>query len=254
MKIEVLGCSGNVSRYHRTTAYLMNDRVLFDAGSVTDVLAPERLNPISSVFLSHIHLDHVKGLCCLAEDLSMDEDRSVTLFADKTVLDAVSQYVFNGHLWPDFREIPDQKNPILRTHAMDPMDFTVVHDLKVKAIPVSHRIYTTGFLVKEGEKTVMFTSDTGMTERFWETAQKEEHIDFIIAHVAFPDRLPGLARIAGHMTPAVLIERIETYGLQHVPFYVAHAKTMFEEEIRSEIRAAGRENLRMLEQGSILSA
>jgi ribonuclease BN (tRNA processing enzyme) len=96
MKLEVLGCSGNVTRHHQITAYLVNDKVLFDAGTVTEVLAPASLERISHVFLSHIHLDHVKGLCSLAEESSMREARSITVLADEHVIDAISRHVFNN--------------------------------------------------------------------------------------------------------------------------------------------------------------
>ncbi len=254
MILEVLGCSGNVTRHHRTTAYLLNDGVLFDAGTMTDVLAPARLRRISHVFLSHIHLDHVKGLCSLAEELSMDADRAVTVLADEEVINAISRHVFNDCLWPDFTAIPEKENPVVRLQTVDLFCDTTVHGLSVRAIPVNHRVHTTGFLVREGKKAIMLTSDTGMTEQFWETAKAEAPIEFIIAHVAFPSRLPDLALTSGHMTLSILLERIDNYGLHNVPIYVSHMKSMFEREIREEMAKAGRKNLRVLEQGSVLVA
>jgi ribonuclease BN (tRNA processing enzyme) len=254
MKLKVLGCSGNVTRHHRTTAYLVNDRVLFDAGTVTEVLAPARLERISHVFLSHVHLDHVKGLCSLAEELSMREEApSLIVLADEHVIEAVSQHVFNNCLWPDFTVIPEE-SPVVSLRTLDPRECTIVHGLKVTAIPVHHKVYTTGFLVKEGEKTIMMTSDTGMTEQFWETAKRENSVEFIVAHVAFPNRLSNLAALTGHMTPSVLLDRIDTYHLQHVLFYIAHTKSMFEKEIREEIRNSMRPNLRLLTQDEVLLA
>jgi ribonuclease BN (tRNA processing enzyme) len=254
MKLEVLGCFGNVAEGCRTSAFLVNDRVLFDAGTVTEILSPERLKGISHVCLSHIHLDHVKGLCSLAEELSMHEDRGVVVLAGQSVLTALSQHVFNNVLWPDFTAIPNRTNPIVRLQVIEPFEHTLVDSLSIQAIPVEHRVPTTGFLVKEGEKTIMLTSDTGMTEQFWETAKGEEHVEFIIAHVAFPNRLSTLASAAGHMTLSVLLDRIDTYCLHHIPFYIAHMKSMFAEEILREIRDAKRQYLRVLEQGSVLFA
>jgi len=254
MKLEFLGCSGDVARERRTTAYLLNENVLVDAGTVTDVLSPERSNEISHVFISHIHLDHVKGLCFFAREQSMRADRSITVLADEPVLKALSLHVFNDVLWPDFTSAQDKEHPILRLQTMDPGGDTTVHGLRVNAIPVNHRIYTTGFLVRESETSIVFTSDTGMTEQLWETARREEHLAVIVAHVAFPDRLAHLAERAGHMTPSVLFNRIETYRFHRVPCYVAHLNSIFEEEIREEITRAGRENIRLAEQGSVLIA
>lgn len=178
----------------------------------------------------------------------------MAVLADQLVLKALSENVFNDVLWPDFTAIPNRKNPIVRLQAMKPFEYTRVDSLRIEAIPVQHRVHTTGFLVKEGDKTIMLTSDTGMTEQFWETARAEEHVEFIVAHVAFPNRLSHLASTAGHMTLSVLLDRIDTYRLHHIPFYIAHMKSMFEEEVRGEMREAGRQNIRVLEQDSVLFA
>jgi len=253
MKIEVLGCYGNVTRRCRTTAYLLNDEMLFDAGTATEVLSPERLGRISHVCLSHIHLDHIKGLCALAEERFMSDGRQVTVTADKQVIAALSEQVFNNLLWPDFTAIPDKKRAFVRLKVMGPA-YTTIAGLRVKPVPVKHRIHTTGFMVKERSKTIMMTSDTGLTEQFWQAARREKHLEFIIAHVAFPSRLLNLALMSGHMTPTMLLERIDTFGLHQVPFYIAHMKSIFETEIRKEIKKAGRRNLRLLKQGSVLYA
>jgi cAMP phosphodiesterase len=254
MKIEILGCYGNVTRQCRSTAFLIDDHLLFDAGTVTEVLPAERLKKISHVCLSHIHMDHVKGLCSLAEELSMLENGRVTVVAAEPVIDALSKQVFNGLLWPDFTAIPDRERGIVRLQIADPLGYTPVGSLSVKPVPVHHRISTTGFVVKDSDTTVMLTSDTGMTEQFWREAKTEGHVEFIIAHVAFPNRLSHLASIAGHMTLAMLLDRIDRYGLHHIPFYISHMKSMFEREILREIKHAGREHLRVLKQGSVLHA
>ena len=147
MKIEVLGCYGNVTRRCRTTAYLLNDEMLFDAGTATEVLSPERLGRISHVCLSHIHLDHIKGLCALAEERFMSDGRQVTVTADKQVIAALSEQVFNNLLWPDFTAIPDKKRAFVRLKVMGPA-YTTIAGLRVKPVPVKHRIHTTGFMVK----------------------------------------------------------------------------------------------------------
>lgn len=252
MKIEVIGCHGNVAGPRHTTAYLANDRVLFDAGTVTEVLSGDRLRGISHVCVTHVHLDHIKGLCCLAEELSMDEGRrTVTVVAVEEVIGDLARHVFNNRLWPDFTAIPDRENPIVRMQPIGVDEYLAVGPLSVKAIAVNHRVPTTGFLMREDDEAVMITSDTGVTHAIWEAARRER-ADLIIAHVAFPSRLPGLAAAAGHMTPSVLFDRIDRFGLGAVPFYVAHTKSMFEDEIRAEIGTAGRPNIHMLDQGAVL--
>jgi ribonuclease BN (tRNA processing enzyme) len=251
MKLEILGCYGNVTDRCHTTAYLINDSVLFDAGTVAKVLPPERLKQISHVCISHIHLDHVKGLCALAERLSMMENQHMTVAADKQVIKDISEHVFNDFLWPDFTAIPNKKKAVVRLKVLG-QGYTIMAGLKIKPVPVTHKIHTTGFVIKENGKTIMITSDTGVTEQFWQVARLEKHLAFIIAHVTFPKRLFDLAVLSGHMTLSMLLDRIDTFGLHHVPIYIAHMKSMFEPEICREIKKAGRQNLRLLKQGSVL--
>jgi hypothetical protein len=64
----------------------------------------------------------------------------------------------------------------------------------------------------------------------------------------------ALRGLEPNMTPAMLLDRIDRYGLHHIPFHISHMKSMFEREIRREIKHAGREHLRVLKQGSVLYA
>jgi nicotinamide-nucleotide adenylyltransferase len=69
MKIEILGCYGNNIGWYRSTAFLINDCTLLDAGTVTEVLDDERLKKIEHVVISHTHIDHLKGLFPLVDEL-----------------------------------------------------------------------------------------------------------------------------------------------------------------------------------------
>ena len=62
MRIRILGCSGGIGAGSRTSAMLIDDDVLLDAGTGIGDLALDDLNSIRHVFLTHAHLDHVAGL------------------------------------------------------------------------------------------------------------------------------------------------------------------------------------------------
>jgi cAMP phosphodiesterase len=182
----------------------------------------------------------------------ISEFQGITVVADEQVLKGLSTHVFNNLLWPDFTSIPDREKAVIRYQILDG-HYTTVAGLRVKPVPVQHSVHTTGFIIQENDKSIMLTSDTGATEQFWHTARLEPP-DLIIAHVAFPSRLADRALTSGHMTPSMLLERIDAYNLHDVSFYIAHMKSMFEREIREEIKQAGRQNLRVLKQGSVLYA
>jgi len=58
MRIKVLGCSGAGSPGRNSTAFLLGDRILFDAGSLTQALSRKEQLKIEFIFVTHTHLDH----------------------------------------------------------------------------------------------------------------------------------------------------------------------------------------------------
>jgi ribonuclease BN (tRNA processing enzyme) len=71
MNIKILGCSGNLVGRHRTTCFLINESLLIDAGTTTDSLRRKRLLELKHVLVTHTHMDHLKGLFPLVDELAM---------------------------------------------------------------------------------------------------------------------------------------------------------------------------------------
>jgi ribonuclease BN (tRNA processing enzyme) len=251
MKIEVLGCYGNVTGSYRATSFLVNDSLLLDAGTVTEVLDDERIKKIAHVVISHTHVDHVKGLFPLVDELvMMGKEYRLELMSVGKVMEIISSNLFNNLVWPDFTVIPSENHAILSLRTIDLEQFTALGSVTIKPILMTHTVYTVGYVVKEGARGFMFTADTGPTERFWEVAKEEKGIEFIIADVSFPNRLENLARISGHMTTAILEERLTAYGLSDMPVYITHIKPLFMKEIEEEVASVKVKNLKLLVQGS----
>src|SRR5437667_12513617 len=73
MKIRVLGAFGGEGLGHRPSAFLINDKILIDGGSVSGALTvPEQL-AVEHAIVSHAHLDHIAGLVYLTETLAFCE-------------------------------------------------------------------------------------------------------------------------------------------------------------------------------------
>ncbi len=71
MKVKVLGAYGSEGPSQRPTAFLVDDRVLVDAGTVGGALSvPEQIE-IEYALVSHAHLDHTVGLAFLTDTLAM---------------------------------------------------------------------------------------------------------------------------------------------------------------------------------------
>ncbi len=254
MQLKVLGCYGNVIGPYRATSFLLNGNVLIDAGTVTEVLGDRDLEGISHVLVSHTHVDHVKGLFPLVDELVMLDGRHrLDLVSVGPIVDIISKNLFNNLIWPDFTVIPSEREAIMNLRSVFVEEEVEVAGLRVRPVQVTHTVYTVGYVVKEGGRGFMFTADTGNTGRFWEVAREEKGIDFIIADVSFPNRLERLARISGHMTLSMLTDRLERYGLTGMPVYLTHMKPIFLKEILGELEGAKVPNLRLLEQDAVIT-
>src|SRR5216110_1591265 len=102
MKFRVLGAFGGEGLGHRPSAFLINDRTLIDAGTVSSALTvPEQLS-IEYALISHSHLDHIAGLVYLSETLGFCETgAAVTVTGIDPVVSTLRWSVFNNVLWPD---------------------------------------------------------------------------------------------------------------------------------------------------------
>ena len=73
MKVRVLGCSGAIAKDCRTTSFLIDGRILFDAGTGVGDLSLDEMQAVDDVFLTHSHLDHIAAL-----PLMLDAVASIT--------------------------------------------------------------------------------------------------------------------------------------------------------------------------------
>jgi glyoxylase-like metal-dependent hydrolase (beta-lactamase superfamily II) len=114
MRIRVLGCSGGIGNGAFTTALLVDDDVLVDAGTGVADLSIEAMAAIDHVFLTHAHLDHVVCIPFLLDSVGSHRTQPLTVHAQAATLDVLRTHVFNNALWPDFTAIPSRQKPWLR--------------------------------------------------------------------------------------------------------------------------------------------
>src|ERR1043165_1503213 len=158
MKVRVLGAFGSEALGRRPSAFLINDKVLIDAGTVTGALTvPEQLE-IEHAVISHSPLDHIAGLGYLTETLACMEDRPpVTVASLEPVIDALRSAVFNNIIWPDFTKIPRQDSATLKCRPLVEDAEQRVGDLWVTPVPVTHTVPATGFVVHDGSEGLIYS-------------------------------------------------------------------------------------------------
>jgi cAMP phosphodiesterase len=115
MKIRVLGAFGGEGLGHRPSAFLVNEKILIDGGSVSGALTVDEQLKIEHAIVSHAHLDHIAGLVYLTETLAFCEiGAAVTIASIDPVITALRSGVFNDSLWPDFSRIPNPDAPVVK--------------------------------------------------------------------------------------------------------------------------------------------
>jgi cAMP phosphodiesterase len=138
MKVRVLGCSGAIAQGCRTTSFLIEGRVLIDAGTGVGDLTLEEMRQIDHVLLTHSHLDHVAALPLMLDAVSSLRGAPVQVHALPATIAALRQHVFNNVIWPDFEAIPTVDQPFLRLHPLQTGDQRTVAGRVIEALPAVH--------------------------------------------------------------------------------------------------------------------
>ena len=254
MRIRVLGCSGGIGAGARTSALLVDNDVLIDAGTGIGDLELSDLDSIRHVFLTHAHLDHIAGLPMLVDHV-FDEDFEVplTVYAREETLRAVQDHLFNGVIWPDFTRLPSPENPMLRWHVTGPGDTIRIGHRNFYAVDVMHTVPSLGFTVQNSGGVFAVSGDTKTNETLWPVLNACEDLRVLVIEVSFPDELGGLAADAGHYTPRTLTDDLKR--LRHEPeIWLTGMKPGEEDRIYKQVvKAAPDKNIRMLSRGTVIN-
>ncbi len=250
MKVRILGCSGSEAVGHLPPGLLVNDVMMLDAGTITEALTIQAQSRITDVLISHTHLDHIKSLLFLADNIIGRIKKPVNIRAIPQVIDAIQRHLMNDLIWPDFTRIPTPKNPVLAYAPMPVNRVVNVAGLKVTAIPMNHPVPSVGFHVDDGRTSFIYSADTGPNEALWRQAAKARKLSAIIVDTSFPNALDGIASLSGHFTPAQLHQDLAAARVDSgVPIYVYHIKPAHKKKVISELRRMGRKNVHVLQEG-----
>jgi len=248
MKIRVLGAYGAEGLAQRPSAFLINDTILVDGGTVGGALASSEQVVIEHALISHSHLDHVAGLAFLTETLALCEaPKPLTISSLEPVVKALRTTVFNDALWPDFSQLPTPGRPIVKYRTLLEETEHPVGDLWVTAVAVNHTVPCTGFIVHDGASGIVYSGDTGPTDALWKAASRLKTLRAVILECAFPNRLGPLAEVAKHMTPALIRRELDKLP-GDVPVLIYHVKPQFHDEIGEELGQIAGHRISFLEQ------
>lgn len=250
MKLFVAGCHGGETPKHRTSAFVLDGKLAIDAGALTSGLDLRAQCKLEAVLVSHAHLDHVRDLATIADNRTQMGMPPLLVVGTAMTLGVLRKHFFNDLVWPDFTKIPTAQAPAIRYFPLEPEQPTDVAGYRVRAVLVSHTIETCAFIVEKKRKALIYSGDTGPTDRLWELAAELPKIDALLMEVSFPDEQQRLATISGHHTPQTLGKELEKLSSpKDVPTLLYHIKPVFQAKVERECARIKGVNLTVLDLG-----
>ncbi len=247
----MLGAYGGSSPWHRQTSFLLDGTVSLDAGALTQSLTLEEQARVRSIIITHSHLDHVASLPFLVENVFGRTSGAIEIVATKEVAGLLQDHLFNDAIWPDFTRIPNHLLPAITFRVIEAGVPFRVDGLMAMAVPVSHVVPTFGYLVWNDESCVVFSSDTGPTERLWAEARNRPDLKAIFVECSFPDAMAEIAEVSKHLTPATLRAEMRKFP-PGVPVNLYHMKPPTLPQLRADVAALSDPRVRLLDDGDEL--
>ena len=204
MIFKVAGCYGSELPGYHSAGFLVNGRLLLEAGTVTSILSWEEQLGVTEVLVSHIHLDHVKELAFLVDNRAGKTPRPLIVTGVPEVVAGLRRHLFNDRIWPDFTRIPSRRAPTLAYRVIPEGRYSRVCGLSIKPVRVNHPAPATGYIIREPGTSVLYTGDTGPTEAIWKSARNLRDLKAVIVECSFPSGMEDIALASGHLTPALL--------------------------------------------------
>lgn len=226
MSIRVLGCSGAIAAGCRTTAFLLDDGVLIDAGTGVGDLTLRQLTHVDHICISHSHLDHIVSIALLADSVMNTRGAAgrgpITVHALPETIAALRKHIFNGVIWPDFTRLPSAAEPILRFESFEIGDVLELNGRQIEILPAAHTVPAVGFAVRGAQGHWVFTGDTGPNPALWQRLSQIA-VKFLVIETAFGNDDLQLAKVSGHLCPDQLQGELASLAAD-VSVYVTHIK------------------------------
>ena len=247
MRVKVLGCSGGIGGGLRTTALLVDEDVLVDAGTGVGDLTLERLAKIDHIFVSHSHLDHVTSIPFLVDTVGWMRANPVTVYAIGETLAILREHLFNWKLWPDFTQIPDAARPFMVYREIEVGEAVEIGGRRFTALPANHTVPAVGYTLDSGRAALIYSGDTCENDALWHIVNTTAHLKYLIIETAFPDKESAVASASKHLCPSTLAAELRKMRTRPEVF-ITHLKPGEGALTMKEVsEVAGRWQPRMLE-------
>jgi ribonuclease BN (tRNA processing enzyme) len=252
MRLQVLGCSGGVGGDLRTTAFLVDDDILLDAGTGVGTLSLDQLRRIDHVFITHSHLDHIASLPLMLDSVAGMRDHPLTVHAAAATIDSLQRHIFNWEIWPDFSQIPNAEAPAMRYEVLTVGQTVCFGARRFTAIPAEHVVPAVGFHLDSGAGSLIFTGDTTRNAALWDHVNDTANLRYLLIETAFSESDRETAARAKHLCPSMLAEELSRMR-RSAEVFITHLKPGEADTTAREIRQrTSGPVVRFLENGQVL--
>ena len=239
MKVRVLGCSGAIARDCRTTAFLVDEHILVDAGTGVGDLTVDEMLAIDHVLLTHCHLDHIAALPLMLDAVGKRRSGPVTIHALPGTITALRQHIFNGTIWPDFSHLPSNHAPFMCYAPLATGQQLELNGITVEALPAVHTVPAVGYALRGSTGWWVFSGDTGPNPALWQRLNGMD-VAMLVIETAFSNQEQELAQRSQHLAPSMLMHELAQWRSQrHCPIYITHTKPLETDRIIEEIHGLG---------------
>ena len=178
MKIRFLGVSSSINATGIGSSILIDDQILIDAPATCNARLLKSnidLTKISDVFISHLHGDHFIGLpFLLIEYMLLDRTMPLNIYGDnkleKTILD------FLALVYPDINTNEQIKKSNSVFHSINEDKEIKIGNIYISPFDTKHSPNSKGFIIRENDKKVLFTSDTSLFDNLYEKIDECDEI------------------------------------------------------------------------------
>ncbi|RUM90849.1 MAG: 3',5'-cyclic-nucleotide phosphodiesterase [Thiomicrospira sp.] len=235
MQLRILGCSGGISPGQGTTAFLVDQTLLVDAGTGVESLTYEEMQQIEAIVLTHSHLDHISHLPFLLKNLIGSTHQTLQVYALSHTVDALKNHIFNDVIWPDFTVLPSHDSPCVQLNIVKYGEVLSLADKQVVVLPAYHSVPTAGYWIGNEDAAFAFSGDCFQNNDFWRALNNLPPVDMLIMDNQFSKKDKALSELAKHYYPSALKLDLEKLDYRP-PVFISHLPVTNKEKLLTEIR------------------
>jgi ribonuclease BN (tRNA processing enzyme) len=178
-------------------------------------------------------------------------DQPLVIHATDETLVILKEHIFNWEIWPDFSEIPNLRQPLLRYERIVLGETIDMGGRKITPLPANHVVPAVGFQIESDNTSLVFTGDTTTCDALWETVNRIRNLEYLIVETAFSNAEKELAIVSRHLCPSLLDAELSKLKL-NPKIYITHLKPGEVELTMQEIGECVRNFVpKMLQNGQI---